>query len=65
MITGMREAAVCRAVALPRHFEGEYQTTHIVKDGRMIEHLICAHVAGNAWLVHPGANLDPGGLIRR
>ena len=59
-----KEGAVCRAVAIPRTYEGECTTTFVVQDGRSVEHVICAHVHGPVSLVHPGGKLDPDDLFQ-
>ena len=46
----------CRAVAVPKHYEGECTTTCLVQHGRTVEHMICAHISGNKFSVHPGAS---------
>ena len=59
-----KEGAVCRAVAIPTTYEGEFVTTFVVRDGRSVEHVICAHVHGPVSLVHPGGKLDPDDLLQ-
>ena len=59
-----KDDAACRAVAIPKHYEGKYTTTRLVLEGRAVEHMICAHVSGNTFLVHPGGKLDPHDLVR-
>ena len=59
-----KEGAVCRAVAIPKTYEGELATTLVVQDGRSVEHVICAHVHGPVSLVHPGGKLDPDDLLQ-
>ena len=59
-----KEGAVCRAVAIPQTYEGELATTFVVKDGRSVEHVICAHVHGPVSLVHHGGKLDPDDLFQ-
>ena len=66
LVPAMRHTgdAVCRAVAIPRQYEGKYTTTCLVQNGRTVEYMICAHIAGNTFLVHPGGKLDPHDLGR-
>ena len=59
-----KEGAVCRAVAIPKTYEGEFTTTFVVQDGRSVEHFICAKIHGPAFLVHPGGKLDPDDLFQ-
>ena len=60
-----KEGAVCRAVATPKHYGGELATTFVLQDGRSMEHVICAHVHGPVFLVHPGGKLlDPQHLLQ-
>ena len=59
-----KEGAVCRAVAIPKTYEGEITTTFVVQDGRSVEHFICAKIRGPAFLVHPGGKLDPDDLFQ-
>jgi hypothetical protein len=54
----------CRAVAIPKFFHDEYKTTFVIFDNRKMEYMLCAHICGDAWLVHPGRNLDPIGLTK-
>ena len=55
---------MCRAVAIPKTYEGEFTTTFVVQDGRSVEHVICAHVHGPVSLVHPGGKLAPDALFQ-
>ena len=54
--------AVCRAIALPKKYDGELTTIFITREGRSVEHLLCAHVGDKKWLIHHGGSLDPDGL---
>ena len=58
-----KEGVVCRAVAVPKRYEGEVATTYVFLNGRAVEHMVCAHVTGTTFFVHPGGKLDPHGLI--
>ena len=64
-VPAMRDkgGAVCRAVAIPKHYEGKYTTTRLVLEGRTVEHMICAHISGVTFLVHSGGKLDPHDLV--
>ena len=57
--------AVCRAVAIPKHFESEYTTTFVAVHGRMVEHIMCAPVSDSSWFVHPGGTLDHNLLTKQ
>ena len=59
-----KEGAVCRVVAIPKTYEGEFTTTFVMQDGRSVEHVFCAHVHGPVSLVHPGGKLDPDDLFQ-
>ena len=64
LVPAMKEGAVCRAVAIPKTYEGEFTTTFVVQDGRSVEHVICAKVHGPVFRVHPGGKLDPHDLFQ-
>ncbi len=66
LVPAMRDKgdAVCRAVAIPRQYEGKYTTTCLVLEGRTVEHLICTQISSATFLVHPGGKLDPYDLAR-
>ena len=64
IVPAMKEGAVCRAVATPKHYGGELATTFVLQDGRSMEHFICAKIHGPAFLVHPGGKLDPDDLFQ-
>jgi hypothetical protein len=55
----------CRAiaVAMPREND-DYETTYINVGGRRVEHIKCAHINGDIWLVHPGGTLHPKDLFK-
>ena len=59
-----KEGAVCRAVAIPKTYEGELTTTFVVQYGRSVEHLLCTNVHGPVCLVHPGGKLHPNDLFQ-
>ena len=59
-----KEGAVCRAVAIPKTYEGEFTTTFVVQDGRSVEHFICAKIHGPAFLVHPGGKLNADAMFQ-
>ena len=69
LVPAMRDYhdATCRAVAIARPFTDKYNTTYIMKeDGRKVEHLLCANISGDSWLVHPGKNmLNPAFLSKQ
>ena len=54
----------CRALAIPRPYDADCQTTFINVGGRRVEHLMCAHVSGDTWLVHPSGILSPKDLFK-
>ena len=59
------DAVTVRHVALAKHYAAEnYKTTFLTKSGRRVEHLLCAQVTKDAWLVHDGNVLTPKGLFR-
>ncbi len=54
----------CRALALARPYDADCQTTFLNIGGRRVEHLMCAHVSGETWMVHPGGILSPKDLFK-
>ena len=56
--------AVCRALGVARPHEADCQTTFVNVGGRRVEHLMCAHVSGETWLLHPGDILSPKDLFK-
>ena len=56
----------CRAGAIAMIREDDdYAKTYINVGGRRVEHIKCAHINGDVWLVHPGGTLHPKDLLRR
>ena len=54
-----------RSLALAKHYAGNYQTTLLVKQSQNVEHLLCAHVKDDTWLVHDGKDLSPQNLFKQ
>ena len=68
LVQAMRDYhdATCRAVAIAKSFTDQYKTIYITKeDGRKVEHLLCANISGDTWLVHPGTNMLSPALLAK
>ena len=48
----------CRALALAKEHDAEYETTFLSMRNKRVEHVKLAHVSGKKWLVHPGTVLS-------
>ena len=51
------------AIAMVRD-DDDYEKTYINVGGRRVEHIKCAHINGDVWLVHPGGTLHPKDLFK-
>ena len=56
--------AECRGIAIARQANADVRTTFITMCGRRVEHIMCAHVADDVWLCHPGGLLSPRDLVK-
>ena len=39
---------------MPNSYDGDVEKALLYKGGRMVEHLKCAQIDENLWVVHPG-----------
>ena len=56
--------AECRCIAIAKQANTDVRTTFITMCGRRVEHIMCAHVADDVWLCHPGGLLSPRDLVK-
>ena len=65
VIPGMKKypEVVCYGIGVPKHHEGDIETALLPVAGRMTEHLKCAHIDGQRWLLHPGNLLTEKELL--
>ena len=55
---------VCRAIAIPKSYDDECNTTFLNVGGRRVEYLICAHISGDQYLLHPGRILHQHDMFK-
>ena len=55
----------CRAIVVAKPCDDDdYETTFLNVGGRRVEHIKCARISGDVWLVHPGGTLHPKDLLK-
>ena len=64
MLKSKKGDVTCRAVAVAKPHDGEYETTFIHVGGRRVEHIMCAKISGDTWLLHPGGVLHHSDLFK-
>ena len=65
VLPGMKKypEVACYGIGVPKDHEGEIETALLPVAGRMTEHLKCAHIDGQRWLLHPGNLLNENELF--
>ena len=44
----------CHGIAVPRPHVETYETVYLLSQGKRVQHVKLAHIAGDEWQVHPG-----------